>query len=388
MCILALVHSYLFYPFTLYLLARGKKASNLFFNKSDELPFVSVIMSLYNEEKVIRQKMEALLHLKYPKDKLAFFIGSDASTDATNAIMEAYAIEDARIHFFPFENRRGKPGVINNLVQHTKEFLSSGSKHLFLMTDANVILNQDTLFNLVRHFKKEKIAIVDANMINVGMKDQGISRSESTYISGEMKLKYREGLVWGKMLGPFGGCYVLRSDYFEEVPPTFLVDDFYIAMKVFEKGGLAVNDLEAVCYEGVSHEMREEYKRKSRISAGNFQNLITFKHLWWPPFKTLNYAFFSHKVLRWFGPFFIFFAIISSALLALSGNIIYLSLFLLLVIFTALIPLCDFILQKVNIHVLPFRNIAYFMYMNVALLEGFLKFYKGIKSNVWEPPKR
>ncbi|MEM1319764.1 MAG: glycosyltransferase [Bacteroidota bacterium] len=369
-------------------LARGKQSKSLYFQNEEEWPEVTVVMSVYNEEQVMEKKMECLLALDYPKEKLHLYIGSDCSSDQTNAIISRFAEQDARIHFFPFTQRRGKPGVINELVHRMKDHRPPASNHIYLLTDANVILAENTLRQLVRHYKDPEVMLVDANMISTGTRAEGISKSEDRYVSSEVQLKHREGLVWGRMIGPFGGCYSLRSTHYHDVPPRFLVDDFYITLKAFEQGGKAINDLEAFCYEGVSHDIWEEYRRKKRISAGNFQNLHTFRHLLKLPFDSLGFAFFSHKVLRWLGPFFIIGALVSSLILFLQSNIIYSILLLLQLVILLLIPLFDTILKKMNIHLQLFRNITYFNMMNVALLEGFFKYIKGIKNNVWEPPKR
>jgi cellulose synthase/poly-beta-1,6-N-acetylglucosamine synthase-like glycosyltransferase len=224
-------------------------------------------------------------------------------------------------------------------------------------------------------------------MVNVGMKMEGISTVENEYITTEVQIKHLEGIVFGKMVGPFGGCYAIRSNYFSKIPPKYLVDDFYIAMRAFEKGGLAINEMNAKCFEAVSHDINEEYRRKSRISAGNFQNLATFKHLIWK-MNSLSFAFFSHKVLRWLGPFFIIFAFLSSGVLSLTGNFYYQVLFFLLNVFLFVIPVLDVLFKKLKINVLVFRKVRYFLLMNIALLEGFIKYINGIKNNVWEPPKR
>ena len=158
-------------------------------------------------------------------------------------------------------------------------------------------------------------------------------------------------------------------------------------MRAFEKGGNAINEMEAKCFEAVSHDISEEYRRKSRISAGNFQNLATFQHLL-KKMNVLSFAFFSHKVLRWLGPIFIIFAFLSSLLLTLNGNFFYTVLFFLQTIFLMLIPTLDYGFKKINVNVLAFRKVRYFVLMNVALFEGFIKYLNGIKNNVWQPPKR
>ena len=385
--VLGLLHSYVFYPLILKIWAKGKKSNTSFFDRQDKLPLVSIIMAVYNEEAVIKEKMESLLALDYPQDKLLIYIGSDFSDDKTNPILENYQKTVSNLRFHPFSQRRGKPGVVNNLVEIAFSENQQSAEHILLMTDASVMLEPNTLFQLVKHFKNEEIAIVDSNMVNIGMRSKGISKLEKQYISSEVYLKNLESRAFGKMVGPFGGCYALRSTFFSEVPDTFLVDDFYITMRVFEKGGKAINEMEAVCYETLPDDMKEEYRRKSRISAGNFQNLLTFKHLLFKG-NVLSFAFFSHKVLRWLGPFFIIFATISSLVLALCENNHYVALFGLLMGVLVLIPAIDFVSKLFGINMIIFRAVRYFLMMNMALMEGFFKFIKGIKNNVWEPPKR
>ncbi len=387
LCLLSLLHSYVFYPLIVKILSSGKSNNALVYSDEEVLPFVSIIMSVYNEERVIDDKMESLIKLNYPKGRLKIFVGSDCSDDDTNPKMEYFKRQFPQVYFMPFKKRRGKPDVVNDLVSTAFQEKAPNNNHLLLMTDASVILQEDTLFQLVKHFKNKEIVLVDANMINIGMKSDGISKVENEYISTEVNLKHLEGVAFGKMVGPFGGCYVIRSNYFSKIPPKYLVDDFYIAMRAFEKGGQAINELHAKCYEAVSHDIKEEYRRKARISAGNFQNLATFKHLLWK-MDVLSFAFFSHKVLRWLGPFFIIFAFLSCGLLAVSGNFFYEVLFFFQTLFLVVTPVLDTLFKKLNINILALRKVRYFVLMNIALLEGFINYKIGIKNNVWQPPKR
>ncbi len=386
--VFGLLHSYLFYPLLLKWLAGEKQLSTDQYRRDDQLPKVTVVMSLYNEEQVIEEKLSTLLQQDYPVHLLEIYIGSDQSSDRTNAKVQAIAAQHSNIKFFPFEQRQGKPGVINALVENLQRENRLTAEDILLFTDANVMLKSDTVWNLVRHFKQAETILVDANMVNTGLLKAGISYSEHQYISSEVILKHREGLVFGKMAGPFGGCYALRANYYHFVPPNFLVDDFYIAMKAFEQGGNAINDLQAICYESVSHDIREEYRRKARISAGNFQNLNSFAYLLFPPYTKLSFTFISHKVLRWLGPFFIIFAFLTSGILGLLGSLFFQFMFGLQLLVLVFIPLLDKLLAYFQLNFIPIRNVHYFIIMNVALLEGFFKYLRGIKSNVWTPPKR
>ena len=384
----AVVHTYILYPLLLKILAKGKSLPAHPQYSEAESSQVIVLMAAYNEVAVIADKLESLQALDYPSSKIQIHIGSDNSTDGTNKIIQKYAAKDPRIHLHAFTDRNGKPRIINRLVAAIQKETTLSPDLLFLMTDASVMLQPDTLHKLARHMQDPKIALVDTHLQSQPAGAQGIAVSEGKYVSGEVMLKHRESLLWQRMIGPFGGCYLMRSSYYQPVPPKFLVDDFYIAMKVFEQGGGAINDLEARCYETSSDEISEEYRRKARIGAGNFQNLQTFKHLLWSGDWRLAFAFTSHKILRWKGPFFVIFAFLSSAMLAWFGNLFYLGLLLIQIGVWIVLPLVDLILWKMNIHLKPLRNLRYFVFMNLALLNGFFKYLNGIKTNVWEPTKR
>lgn len=388
LCISCLVHSYIVYPMLLRWWASNLKIETNYFEKEEEWPQVSVIMAAYNEEAVLDEKMQSLLDLDYPKDRLSFYVGSDCSSDKTNAILTALAKKEPRLHFFPFTERQGKPGVVNNLTKSAFAKNGKTQDHLFLMTDASVMLEKGTLKQLVRHFKDPEIALVDSHILGTNLQKPGISQSENSYVGSEAKLKNREGLLWGTMIGPFGGCFVLRSNYYHEVPTNFLVDDFYVAFKAMLQGGKAINDLQAICYESISQDINEEFRRKVRISTGNFQNLTTFAAVLRKPFSPLGFAFLSHKVFRWLGPFFILGSLIIALYFAFNGNTLYQLILICYGGILIVIPLLDKMLHILKVHIMPFRHVRYFMAMNRALFVGFFKFMAGVEKGIWEPTKR
>ncbi|MBL7776467.1 MAG: glycosyltransferase [Saprospiraceae bacterium] len=389
---LAMAHSYVFYPQLMRLLAAGKRPNEQVFAPDDpELPVVSVLMSVYNEERVIAEKLEHLHGLRYPPEKLFVFIGSDASDDATNEFVAAYRrrFPAGHFHFEAFAERRGKPPVINELARLAREGVpAAAGQQVFLLTDASVMLQPDTLYHLAKHFKNPAIGAVDAHMRSTGLQAEGISRSEDRYLSGEVQLKHWEGLAWGMMIGPFGGCYALRADLFEPIPPRSLVDDFWLVFRVLEKGFRAINDLDAVCLEGATHRVSDEYQRKKRIAAGSFQNLARFRRWVLPPATRLGFAFFSHKVLRWFGGFFLLAMLLSAGMLGLH-NQFYCGLFWLQLIgYAGVWAALKFQHRLPGFSIAPLKNIAYFLAMNLALLDGFFKWARGIRSGAWQRTNR
>ena len=387
--VLALLHTYVFYPIIIYFIARSKNVVVEAYSAEDDLPFVSIIMPVHNEAKLIAEKISSLQALNYPKDKVKWFIGSDNSTDATNSILENYDLNTIPASIFYLPVRTGKPGVVNYLYKESIKWHPRGDNHINLFTDASVMLEKDSLFNLVKHFKDSRIGMVDAYMKNIGIKKENISISEGTYVSTEVKIKNWESKAFLTMIGPFGGCFAMRSTYFESIPDNFLVDDFFLCMNMYQKGGKAINSMDAISYETVSQELKEEFRRKARISAGNLQNLGRFLNLWFPPFNALGFCIFSHKVLRWFGPWFILLSGILLAVLSfISEKVIYRYGLILYLAFFILVPLTEKLFKNLGIQNILTKNINYFIWMNLALLKGFIDYAKGIKSNVWRPTKR
>ncbi|MCH2045350.1 MAG: glycosyltransferase [Saprospiraceae bacterium] len=373
----------MFYAWILKWFARNKQANHLQYTlgNPEELPHITIIMAVYNEEKVLEEKISSIFNTNYPLDKLECLIGSDSSTDQTHQILQEAQQKYPQLEYEVF-SRRGKPNILNSLQPKAKG-------EIYIFTDANVFFEPNTLYELVKHFKNEQISQVGANFLDKSLREKGIALQEKSYIQRETLIKYNEGLIWGTMMGVFGGAYALRASSFVPNPPNFIVEDFYISMKVLGSGQQAILEPKAIVYEDVSTNIREEFRRKIRISAGNFQNLKVFYPLLSPPFTGLAFCFLSHKILRWLGPFFILIALVASGVLAWGmTNIMYLILFLLQIFGLLGIPLLDYILQKMQINISLIRYVAYFNAMNLALLAGFFKYLKGVKTNVWQPTKR
>jgi cellulose synthase/poly-beta-1,6-N-acetylglucosamine synthase-like glycosyltransferase len=157
-------------------------------------------------------------------------------------------------------------------------------------------------------------------------------------------------------------------------------------MNVIKNGEKAISDPEAIVYEDVPNSLMDEFNRKVRISAGNFQNLSHFRKIVFKPFSKWSFSFVSHKVLRWLTPLFWLILIISNILL-LNNSIFYFLFFLLQVIFIILPPL-DIFFKRVGINLVPLRFFTHLYFMNAALFAGFLRYIGGIKSGVWTPTKR
>ncbi|MCF6242597.1 MAG: glycosyltransferase, partial [Bacteroidales bacterium] len=340
---------------------------------------VSIIIAVHNEEIIISNKIHSILNSDYPPHLYEIIIGSDASTDNTNAILKKFASDYKNIQVEYFNKRSGKINIINKLAKKAKA-------DLILFTDADIIFTENTIYELIKYFKEPKIALVDSNLPKQYAEKKGIDIQESYYLNFELSVKYKEGIIGGVMMGPSGGAYAIRKKLFVEVPENFLVDDFYINMKILEKNYWSINNPAAIAYDNGTDEIDAEFKRKIRISTGNFQNLAKFSNLLFSKRYFLAFSFFSHKILRWLTPLFIILLIISS--LMLYNISFFYQILTILLFFSLSIPFIDYFLRKNGFHIILLRFISHYYYMNLGLFLGLIKYIKGVKSNVWEPTKR
>lgn len=374
----ALLHSYIIYPLLLKWMAKGKA---LVKNPAilNDWPAVSVVMAVYNEESVIKEKIDSFLKLDYPRNRIELIIGSDGSDDLTEGIIEKYQLEYPNIQLHKFTGRTGKSGILNQIIKN-----ASGS--ILIFTDANIYFDRQLVKNLVLNFKSEFIGLVGANIINTNLQRDGIAYQEKAYIQRENMIKYYEGVIWGNMMGAFGACYAMRKELFKPLPPNHLMEDFYITMHVIKAGFKSVLDLQAIAYEDVSTQISEEFKRKVRISAGNFQNLSIFYSLLWPVYKPNGFSFLSHKVIRWLGPILLCISFFTAAILSFQS--LWFAFIFWFILMVSLSPLIDWIITRLNMYNFAIRLCTYFLIMNLALLVGFMRYLKGIKSSAWQPTVR
>jgi cellulose synthase/poly-beta-1,6-N-acetylglucosamine synthase-like glycosyltransferase len=376
-----LCYTYCVFPISIILISKYKNLNSNIYTKDYELPPVSILIAAYNEEEVILGKVESIFKSDYPSEKIEIIIGSDCSTDRTNEIITKLSNKYSCVSIDTFDKREGKAAVINKLVDKAKN-------EILILTDANIIFSKKTIYSLARHFKNNHIGLVDSNMINIGIKENGISLQEKTYISSEVQFKHAESKIWGMLMGPFGGCFAIRKSLFEPIPKNFMVDDFFVCMNILIKKKIAINDLDAIVYEDVSNQISEEFRRKRRISMGNFINLNHFKRLLLKPFSKLSFIFVSHKVIRWFGPILLISMLVSNFKIIINKESIFYNICLLIQISLIITPFIDYLLRKIRIHILILRFITHFYIMNLALLIGFIDFLTISKKGTWEPTKR
>jgi cellulose synthase/poly-beta-1,6-N-acetylglucosamine synthase-like glycosyltransferase len=341
---------------------------------------VSIIFAAHNEEAVMEEKLAGLVASDYPKERFEILVGDDASSDATAKIVASFARANPVVRLVRFGGRTGKPAIVNVLAAR-----ALGA--VLVLTDANVMFDSDTLRRIAAWFLAPDIGLVAANIVTRNLAGrEGIASQEDAYIRRELRIKDQQSIMSGVVIAPFGACYAIRRADYRPVPKGYAVDDFYIAMHSLMLGRCAVQDMQAVCFEDASEYLSSEFRRKVRMSRGNFQNLWAFRGVALRPWSALGFHFVSHKVLRWVSPGFILVSYVACASLAVSHPF-YRVLFGLMLVGLAS-PILDGLFRRMGLRVGLVRFASYFLMMNIALGYGFLLWASGSTGGVWQTKRR
>ena len=396
LCWVFLVYTWICYPAILCALAlenrrSQKKLNPLSFPNDESIPFpsVSILLSAYNEEKQIDERIKNLLDLDYPKSKIDIWIGVDRSEDLTLNICEGWSKRENRINVLEFTFRRGKIAILKALVEESKSAI-------LIFTDANTFFKSDAIKKLVSHFKNPSIDGVCGRLVFIGEKE------ENVYWRFENRLKEMESFL-DSCLGANGAIYAIRRNLFwSEIPDNTIVDDFVIGLKVREQGGRFVYEPQAVAEENLPS-TEDEWGRRTRIGAGDYQSIFFCYTCLFPKYKKFAWIFWSHKVLRWFTPH-VFVVLFAASIFVLchsdlSGGLVYLnisnflagistSILLIISVNAILIRVlkdCPFVEQRFFRFM---RLVDHFFTMQAALIGGFIRFCRGDLKGYWSRTSR
>jgi cellulose synthase/poly-beta-1,6-N-acetylglucosamine synthase-like glycosyltransferase len=380
-----IVYSYVGFPLLLSRLSRGRALPGPVFGPADELPAVDVLLAVHNEELVLEQKVRSTFATTYPPSRLRLLVGSDNSSDNTNAMLARLAGEFPQLQVMVFAERQGKPGVMQHLS-------TQATAPVLVLTDANVFFEPDTLFELVKYFANPQVGLVAANVLAppvVAGPGAGVAAQERAHLARENHFKYQESVVWGAAMGAHGGAFAVQRVAYTPAPVGFVVDDFFISMAALRAGYQVLLNPAARATEDVGDHASEEFRRKARISVGNFQNVHAFRALLWPPWRGAGFAFWSHKVLRWLTPHLLLSCLVANvALVALGGGWFW-QLTLLGQLGLPLLGGLDWLLRKLGgPHLAGLRFVRHFYLMNAALLVGWWRYVRRQRSAVWRPTAR
>ena len=305
--ILLLIHAYILYPISLWIFNWFKRKPEIV--TSNTYPSISIIISAYNEEKVITERIDNIKNLDYDFNNLELIIGSDCSSDKTNGILTQKSQEHSWVRTQIFNIRRGKATVLNDLVHLAKN-------EILVFTDANTKFEKDALLKLVSKFTDAKVGGVCGRLELEEPKDNfDKTNREKLYWKYETQLKKLEGDL-GILIAANGGIYAIRRELFVKFPEReAITDDLYQTFAILNQDYNFLFASEATAVEEVSKEIMMEFRRKVRFAATNFQTLKFFKGLLFRKKLLISYALWSHKVIRWFVPLVLILIFVTNGLL-------------------------------------------------------------------------
>jgi cellulose synthase/poly-beta-1,6-N-acetylglucosamine synthase-like glycosyltransferase len=371
-----LLYTYVGYPALLWLLNRVSPEPESLSTEPAEWPEVSILLSAYNEENIIADRLKNLLDLDYPRERLEILVGSDGSTDRTCQIVNMYASQGIRL--VAFKERRGKASVINDLVS-----LARGD--IAVLTDANTFFYPDAVRELVKAFRRHPSACAVLGRLDLRSTAE-TGNLDGVYWRYDTFIKTLESR-FGSVVGGNGAIYACRRKRYRPISREAISnDDFLIPMLMrLHSGGQVFFVPSARAWEMSPERIRDEFRRHVRIGAGALQGLLWTWRLLLPWKGRVAVAYFSHKVLRWFGPWFM--------LVGFGANLWLLDLRFFQALFVGQLVVCGLALGATLVHHVPILGKAangarYFLVLNAALLLGFIRFALGVGRPTWEPAPR
>jgi cellulose synthase/poly-beta-1,6-N-acetylglucosamine synthase-like glycosyltransferase len=361
------VYVYVGYPVLLFVV--GRLFSRPVLRKDIEPP-ITLVISAFNEEEVIAEKLRNSLSLDYPRDRLQILVVSDASDDGTDAIVQSFAKEG--VELLRMEERGGKTLGLNAAVQRARG-------DIIVFSDANAMYARRVLRTLARNFADPTIGAV------VG---------ESTYSDPEVESERTEGLYWryetwikrlesaiGSVVGGDGAIYSIRRQLYTPMRADAL-SDFVNPLQIVRGGHRCLYEPDARSSERAAEDFRREFRRKVRIVNRAWRALMGLRGLLNP----LRYGFFafeliSHKLLRWLVPLMLL-GILVTNLLLLGRAPIYTVMLVAQVVFYLLALVGHALRSRQQMP--AFVSVPYyFCLVNVASALGILDAYRGRTYATW-----
>lgn len=362
---LLLLYTFIGYPLILKALAAVLPQRD----RSDEshCPTVSILLSVYNEESVIAEKIANFLALDYPEEKLEFVIISDMCSDRTDEIIQS--INNPRVKHLIQTERSGKTKNLNRGAREAQG-------EILVFTDANAMYDRDAIRKLVRHFADPSIGLVTGKSVYLDPVTGGTTTG-GVYRRYEDFIKAGESRVCS-IVGADGAIYALRKSLYEGLRPEY-INDFIHTIQAVMKGYRAISDDEAICREEADEDSSGEFRRQTRImsqswliflsQSGKLLSSGSLAYLW---------ALASHKFLRWLTVPLMILILISSLLLAgqgllfqavLAGEILFI-----------ILAACGGMLNS------GISRVAYlFTLLHLASVFGLYKYLTGNMYTTWSP---
>jgi cellulose synthase/poly-beta-1,6-N-acetylglucosamine synthase-like glycosyltransferase len=371
--VLLIIYAYVGYPLLITLMSL---VVNNKVDKGGIEPFVTLLITAYNEEKDIAAKLENSLALDYPKAKFEIVVASDGSTDATDEIVRGFAGNEAgvRVVLHRVEGRVGKTATQNSALK-----VCAGD--IVVFSDAASLYDSKAIRAMVRNYADPEVGAV-SGMYTYENKE-GVSTGLATMLFWNLEnfIKSRQTRI-RTITGCCGCIYSVRKNLYTDLPPT-IISDLVEPLMILQKGYRIVFEPEARALEETAGKSADEFKMRIRVIVRGMRGMLFAGKLYNPlKFPFVSFQLISHKLMRWLVPVFCIVAIISNAVLFPSSPL-YALIFLGQLLFYSFAVL-GFFLEKKGIHKKIFYLPLYFCIVNIAALISMFKVFRGENIVTWQ----
>lgn len=366
-----IAYAYLGYAFLLWGLSLFRSRG---VRRADITPSVTFIITAYNEQSRIADKLENTLKLVYPISQLQVIVASDCSSDRTDEIVRTYA--DRGIELVRASVRKGKEAA-------QKLAVDVAQGEVLVFSDVATILREQAVSNIVKNFHDPTVGCVSS--VDRFLDQDGRVSGEGAYVRYEMFLRSLETRV-NSLVGLSGSFFAARSVVCKQAWSDDLQSDFNTVLNSMRMGLRGVADPESIGYYKNIADERKEYDRKVRTvlrGISVFMRSLALVN----PFRHSVFAWqlLSHKLCRWLVPFGMITALASNAMLALSSHW-YAMLLLAQILFYSVA--LGGILWKPLLR-LPFIKLcSFFLVVNASVFQAWVRYWSGERLVAWEPSKR
>jgi len=362
------LYTYLGYPaFTLFL----SLFVNNPVNKGNEEPNVTFLITAYNEEKFIKEKLENTLALNYPRERLEIIVASDGSTDRTDAIVKTF--EKRGVILCRVEGRVGKTETQNQAIK-----MATGD--IVIFSDAPTTYGNDAIRMIVRNYHDLSVGAVSGRYEYVNPTGTPVGLGTILFWKYENFLKSRQTKI-KTVTGCCGCIYSVRRELYENLPKD-IISDLVEPLKILEKGYRIAFEPEAVAYETTTESSKQEFSMRIRVISRGMYGLWYMRKLFNPfKFGFVSFQLLSHKVMRWMIPFGL--PLLLASNIALVGRPIY-DLILIGQVLFYLAAGGGYLLERKGRKGKVFALPLYYCLVNAASIIAFFRTLMGRKSIVWE----
>src|SRR5256714_1449550 len=366
----ALFYTYVGYPI---LIAAVSSLRPRDVKRGESLPQRSVTTTVFNEERALGAKLENTLALDYPRDLLEVIVASDCSTDRTDQIANEFALRGVKLH--RQAERLGKTAAQNSAIEKAQG-------EVVVFSDATSHYQPNVLKMIVPNFADAQVGCVGGRLIYVDHQQSDIGRGAKSYWGYETFLKRHESRACS-LIGVSGCLYAVRRSAYVPLEND-ACSDFIIATKMVEQGLRAVFEPNAICTEETNQRPANEMKMRVRVIAQTFSDLRRNRTMM-NPFRSGLYAWelFSHKVMRYFAPFFLLALLGASATLSFDSPLYRIVLLLQMLGYSCAVV--SWLLEKSGVRSRVLALPHYFLLANVASVIALFQFLRGERYARWQP---